>query len=85
MTIRITTLTEDEATTIRAEGRLEAESLPCLLEECLEASKPLRLDLSGLSSVDDEGVRALCRLIEQGAELSGASIYIRRLLFGNGE
>ena len=80
MTVRITTSKENTATTIRVEGRLNAEAVPDLRREVKLASAPLRLDLSGLISVDAEGIRELRALSAKGAELRGASAYIHQLL-----
>jgi len=80
MTIRITTTKENGATTIRVEGRLDAEAAPDLQREVKRAGAPVRLDLSGLMSADAEGIKELQALSAKGAELRGASAYIRQLL-----
>ena len=80
MTIRITTAKENSATTIRVEGRLDLEAVPDLQREAKLASAPVRLDLSGLMSADAEGIKELQALSAKGAELRGASAYIRQLL-----
>ncbi len=54
--------------------------LPDVRAACESANPPLGLDLSGLKSADIEGIRALRSLSETGAELQGASPYIRQLL-----
>ena len=66
--------------TIRIEGRLTGVDLPFVRAACESADRPLRLDLSGLKSVDIDGVRALRSLSETGAKLHGVSPYIRQLL-----
>ena len=45
-----------------------------------EASGPLVLDLTNLGSADAAGLRALGALMKQGAEIRGASPYIRMRL-----
>jgi len=80
MAIRITTWTVGEATTILVEGRLGASELADLRQVCRAAKPPLHLDLGGLQSADDEGVRLLRSLLAKGVELRGASGYIRELL-----
>ncbi len=80
MTIRITTSKDNKATTIRVEGRLNAEALPDLQREVKLASAPLRLDLSGLISADAEGIKELRALSAKAVELRGASAYIRQLM-----
>ena len=54
--------------------------VPDVLAACESARPPLRLDLSGLRSADVDGIRAIRLLSETGAELHGASPYIRQLL-----
>ena len=80
MAIRLTTEVGQSATTIRIEGKLTSAALPDLRGACESAGLPLRLDLKGLSSADIDGIRALLSLAETGAELQGASPYIRQLL-----
>jgi anti-anti-sigma regulatory factor len=80
LAIRITTEAGQTATTIQIEGHLTGADLPGMRTECESASPPLRLDLSGLMSVDDDGIQALLALAEAGAQLHGANPYIRQLL-----
>ena len=80
MTIRITTKVGPKATTIQIDGQLTGPDLPDVRAACDSANPPLRLDLSGLKSADVEGIQALRSLSESGAELRGASPYIRELL-----
>ena len=80
MTIRITTAKENRATTIRVEGRLDAEAVPDLQREVKQAGAPQQLDLSGLISADTEGIKELRALSAKGAELRRASAYLRQLL-----
>jgi len=80
MRVRITTSTGAKTTTIRIEGWLGALETAELLGECRSADQPLRLNLKGLISMDDTGIRALRGLQEEGAELIGASPYVQQLL-----
>ncbi len=80
MTVRILTETEPEATVIRIEGDLRAEVIEELDRVSGEAGGPLVLDLTNLASADAEGLRALGSLMKQGAEIRGASPYIRMRL-----
>ena len=48
--------------------------------ECRSAVSPFTLDLDGLMSADADGVETLRSLAAEGAELHGASPYIRQLL-----
>ena len=80
MTIRVSIEAGQTATTIRIEGRLTNANLLDLTEACERANPPLRLDLAGLRSADISGIQALRLLSEAGAELHGASPYVRQLL-----
>lgn len=44
------------------------------------AGTPVRLDLSGLKTADAAGIKELRALAAKGAELRGASAYIRELV-----
>ncbi len=80
MAIRLNTEAYQTATTIRIEGRLTSGDVPDVRTACESAKPPLRLDLSGLKSADTDGIRALQSLSKRGAELHGASPYIRQLM-----
>lgn len=79
MTTRIRRSSEGETTTIRIEGRLDAGTVPDLRGECRSCGR-LQVDLSGLLSADAEGIGVLRSLAADGAELRGASPYVRLLL-----
>ena len=83
MMIRLTRHTEGKTTTIRLEGRLDANTVPDLEKECRSANPPLRVDLSGVSSADKDGIQTLRQLAAEGTELFGASPYVRQLLDTN--
>ena len=80
MTIRVSTTAEKGVTTIRIEGQLTSTDVPDVEAAREAAGPPLQLDLSGLRSLDGDGVRALRSLSEAGAELRGASAYVNQLL-----
>ena len=65
---------------IRVEGSLSAEGAAALRRKCRSAENPIRLDLSGLKSADFDGIDALRSLAVEGAQLTGASPYVLRLL-----
>ena len=81
MTIRITGSKDGDSSNILVEGRLDATNVTDLETECLSAGTPLRIDISSLLSADEDGLRVLRSLAQTGAELSGASPYMRELLF----
>jgi anti-anti-sigma regulatory factor len=67
-------------TTIRVEGQLTSDGVPVVKAACESANPPLLLDLSDLRSADSDGIRTLQWLSQAGAELHGASPYIKQLL-----
>jgi ABC-type transporter Mla MlaB component len=62
------------------EGRLTVKAVPELRREFQRAGRSVRLDLSGLTSADADGVRELLELSARAAKVCGASAYIRQLL-----
>ena len=65
---------------IHIEGALDAEAGAVLRRECRSAGATVRLDLSGVRSADVDGIEVLRSLAAEGAELTGASPYVRQLL-----
>ena len=80
MAIRVSTEVGETVTTIRIEGRLTSDDVPDVRAACESANPPVRLEVSGLRSADGAAIRALQSLSEAGAELHGASPYIKQLL-----
>ena len=85
MVYRIASATSDQGVTVRFEGRLDAAAIPDLRVACVSAEAPLRLELSGLMSADEDGIRMLQSLNGADAELIDMSPYIRQLVFGISE
>jgi ABC-type transporter Mla MlaB component len=74
---------EEDAETLRVEGRLTHQDLPRFHEACaglLESGSRLRLDLSGLQFADRAAVATLQALRRRGAALVGASGFLEALL-----
>ncbi len=80
MTFRITSSSDKNNTTIRVEGRLDAEGVEDLMKEIQLAAAPVHLELSDLQSADIEGVRALRSCSVKGVKITRSSPYIRQLL-----
>ena len=80
MTFRITSVSGEDETIIRLEGRLGATGVNDLKKAIREAAGNALLDLSGLQSADAEGVLALQSFAAKGTKLVGASLYIHELL-----
>ncbi|MFO1077162.1 MAG: STAS domain-containing protein [Planctomycetota bacterium] len=72
-----------EGTTVRLEGQLRSPSLDELRRQTtdlLQEPGRLFLDLTDLRYADPEGIAALLRLVDHGATIRGASIFVRQLL-----
>ena len=69
----------DSRITIRLTGRLEGSSAEDLRIAVCPPSA-LDVDLSGVTSIDGDGERALVWLRERGATLQGAGRFARSLL-----
>ena len=78
MTLRITPVPADDPGILRLEGRLRAEEVP-VLERSAEAGVRV-LDLTDLTSADEEGLAALRRLRDRGVEVRNPSHYLAMLL-----
>ncbi|MFO0858728.1 MAG: hypothetical protein U0640_15390 [Phycisphaerales bacterium] len=67
---------------ITLEGRLYQGSIAMLLESVshLPSAQTLELDVSSLVWLDETGARTLLSLQQQGANIVGGSLYVRRVL-----
>lgn len=83
---RLTRLDEDaHRTTLRLEGRLAEASLESLRHacgECLRAGRSLTIDVAGVVFLDDCVGAELRALRSGGAEIIGASAFVRAVLGG---
>ena len=80
MAIRIDIDSHEDATVVRVAGRLTGAAGAQLTEACESKEGNCVLDLSELMFADDAGVEAIRTLREQGADISGASSFIRLLI-----
>lgn len=82
--LRITALNPTPAlVTLTVEGRIVGEWVHVLERECLAHTReglPVRLDFTGVSTVDCDGVAMLQRLAPSGVEIVNPSPYVRALL-----
>ena len=78
MTLRITPVPTDDPGILRLEGRLRVEEVPVL--ERSAATGVQVLDLTDLTSADEDGLAALRRLRDRGIEVRNASHYLAMLL-----
>jgi hypothetical protein len=83
--IRVRQIHEGEQQRLLVEGKLSGEWVD-VLENCwLEAphapnGAPVRIDLSGVSYVDDKGRELLARMVRGGAELRATGVMTRAVI-----
>jgi ABC-type transporter Mla MlaB component len=82
--LRITTEPSSERITIRVEGKL-SRPFASALESCWatlvkESAVAIRVDLTGLTHLDDEGRELLVAMHARGAELVGTGCATRHLI-----
>lgn len=84
MDMRLSVIRSDTGSTLKVAGKLTGSRVPLLERTAASLAKPLAVDLSDLVALDEEGVQALGRLRDAGAELRGLSPFIA-LSLGLGE
>lgn len=83
--IRVSQIHEGEQQRLLVEGKLSGE-LVDVLEKCwLETphaanGAPVRINLSGVTYVDDKGRELLARMIQDGAELRATGVMTRAVI-----
>jgi ABC-type transporter Mla MlaB component len=83
--IRVSQIHEGEQHRLLVEGKLSGDRVD-VLEKCwFEAQTapngaPLRIDLSGVTYVDDKGRELLARMIQDGAELQATGVMTRAVI-----
>jgi anti-anti-sigma regulatory factor len=85
MDIRIDTETEGPVAVLRISGRLAGPAIKQLTEVCEPMEDSFVLDLSNLVFADDAGAEVIHALREKGADVRGASSFIKLLISDNGE
>jgi hypothetical protein len=80
MTFRLKVIQRGEMSVVKVDGTLTAEGCTEFLGTVHGCGYPLRLDLTDLRCADEEVLRVLRSLEEDGAEIVGASHYIAMLL-----
>ena len=68
---------EPEGCTVHLDGRLTASQVDELLRACADATRPIRIDLAGLRSLDATAFEVIQRLVASGVELVGVPWYLR--------
>lgn len=83
--IRISEIRKDSKRRLLVEGTLAGDWLEVLEKSWLEArasrnGEPMRVDLSGVTWIDDEGRELLKRMLQDGAELRATGIMTRAVI-----
>ncbi len=77
----------DDESVLQVDGRVSGDAVTLLQKEgwrLLQQGRRLVLDLSGVRTVDPEGVELLKRWTADSVRLSGASPFIEQLLLAHG-
>ena len=82
MEIRIDTESEGSDVVLHVSGRLAGEAITQLTNLCEPIESHYVLDLSKLMFADDAGAEVIRALRERGAEIRGASTFIKLLVNG---
>ena len=82
MDIRIDMETEGPDVVLHVAGRLTGPAITQLSEACEPMEGRFVLDLSKLKFADDAGVEVIRTLRERGADIRGASSFIKLLING---
>ncbi len=80
MRFRIDTEHEGDRTTLKVSGTLSGPAVDEFDRVCRQVDGPLRVDLGEVMTMDGFGVAFLQHLARTGAQLEGASPYVRLLL-----
>ena len=83
--IRISEIRKGSKRRLLVEGTLEGDWLEVLEKSWLDAQasrngEPMRVDLSGVTWIDDEGRELLKRMLQDGAELRATGIMTRAVI-----
>jgi anti-anti-sigma regulatory factor len=82
MNIRIDMETEGAAVVLHVAGRLAGEAITQLTDVCEPIEGQYVLDLSKLMFADEAGAEVIRTLRERGADIRGASSFIKLLING---
>ena len=83
--IRISEIRKGSARRLLVEGKLADDWVEVLEKSWLEAQtsrngQPMRIDLSGVTWIDDKGRELLKRMLQDGAELRATGIMTRAVI-----
>ncbi len=80
MEIRIDITSEGSETVVRIAGHLSEVAVAQLRKACDPIEGAFVLDLSNLLFADDAGIDVIHTIVEEGAEIRGASPFVQLLL-----
>ena len=80
MNIRIDTETEGPVVVLRISGRLVKPVIKQLTDVCEPLENNFVLDLSNMTLADDAGAEVIRKLRAKGADIRGASSFIKLLI-----
>jgi anti-anti-sigma regulatory factor len=80
MEIRIDITSEGSETVVYIVGRLSGAAVSQLRKACDPIDGAFILDLSNLLIADDAGIDVIHTIVEEGAEIRGASPFVKLLL-----
>ena len=81
MQIRIDIESEGPEVVLHIAGRLSGPAITQLLDVCKPMEGHCVLDLSKMMFADDAGTEAIRTLCDKGAEIRGASAFIKLLIY----
>lgn len=80
MGFRIDHNAQGPGTVLHIAGRLSGRAVVQLERACDPIDKPIVINLKSLVFADDEGIKAIQNLVDHGAQVQGASPFVRLLL-----
>ena len=80
MAFRVTVVRAPDLTIIRVDGRLPGPGARDLERECLVARRPIVLDLTHLTGLDEAACQVMHQLTGEGCHMVGVSPYIAMVL-----
>ncbi len=81
--LRIDIITEESVVVLDLSGRLAGRTVKQLTDVCEPIEGKFVMDLSNLKFADDSGIDVIRKLRKKGAEIRGASAFIKLLMNGD--
>ena len=80
MDMRIDFISDGSKTVVCIAGRLANTAVTQLKKACGSIDNPFVIDLSSLLFADDEGINAIRTIVDEGAQVQGASPFVQLML-----